>query len=121
MEFVIIHLQLKDNTEKVVNIIWIRIYNDVPDSFFLDLPQYRPKIEYYDYKYEICIFYCSACIISHTSLSYVYTLQHKLPVIFRVSLPNVKIKVLHWWCSYQVLKANQPKFIFIQNCSPGPI
>ena len=46
MEFVIIHLQLKDNTEKVINIIWIRIYNDVPDSFFLDLPQYRPKTEY---------------------------------------------------------------------------
>ena len=47
MKFVIIHLQLKNNTEKIINIIWIRIHNDVPDSFFLDLPQYRPKIEHW--------------------------------------------------------------------------
>ena len=43
MKLVIVHLKLKNYSEEVIYVVWIRINNYIPDPFFLYLSQNRSR------------------------------------------------------------------------------
>ena len=43
MKLVIVHLKLKNYSEEVIYVVWIRVDNYIPDPFFLYLSQNRSR------------------------------------------------------------------------------
>ena len=118
MKLVIVHLKLKNYSEEVIYVVWIRVDNYIPDPFLLYLSQNRSR-NINRNKYVLSTQVCS--YIFEIYIIYLADNNKVLPVVFRVCLSNIKFQILHWRCPYQILQSNQTKLVFIKNGSSGPI
>ena len=69
MKLVIVHLKLKNYSEEVIYVVWIRVNNYIPDPFFLYLSQNRSR----KINYKYIRFYVNKYISNKTSddISYI--------------------------------------------------